>query len=209
MRICNETIISKVIKEPTTHNFVFAGLEPNNPQNWIFSCSCKYDRGEELWYPRYDYNDPAWITESICSKLDNRICNHIKKCFIAKLIITQHKLGIEIPKWAKNYMGANYYKKSLEIIQDLAPIPYKILSNTYFNTYTRHGIGKVKIFDTNDYTVELKHPNIWTCTCIDYNYHGNCIHICREKILEQHLLNRRELCISLAFKYIESNVTNT
>ena len=38
----------------------------------------------------------------------------------------------------------------------------------------------------------------------NYNYHGNCIHICREKILEQHLLNRRELCISLAFKYIES-----
>ena len=104
--------------------------------------------------------------------------------------------------WAKNLLGKNYYKKALTIVQDLSPIPWGSISERY----NRHGIGKVKMNDPLYYHVQLKYPRKWSCTCNDYIFFDNCIHITQRQILEKHLQNRRELCISLATKYILENI---
>ena len=57
-------------------------------------------------------------------------------------------------KWAKNLFGKNYYKKALTIVQDLSPIPWGEIREGY----TRHGIGKVKMYDPIYYHVQLIYP---------------------------------------------------
>ena len=46
-------------------------------------------------------------------KCDKSICSHIKKAFIAKTIVNQTNYDIEVPNWAKNLFGKNYYKNAL------------------------------------------------------------------------------------------------
>jgi len=200
MLACNETLISEYIEEPGKICYVFGALDPSDLSAWIYSCSCGYAEKEINWLPKYNYNDCIWISEYKCRQNDKSVCKHIKKAFIAKTIVNQINYGIDPPNWAKKLFGKNYYKKAFELVQDLSPIPWGEISEGY----TRHGIGKVKMYDSVYYHIQLKYPNKWSCTCNDYRFFNNCIHITKRQILEKHLQNRRELCIGLATKFIQN-----
>jgi len=201
MSICEEILISDYIEEPYKSHYVFASLDTSEPNAWNYSCTCYFSNREINLLPTYyTYNNYNWIKEYKCRKFKNDVCMHIKKCFIAKTIVNQYQLGIEAPNWAKNIIGKDYYKKSIQIIQDLSPVPFGEINQGYM----RHGIGKVKITDYNYYNVKLISPRKWICNCSDFLHFKFCLHISKRKLLEKHLQNRRELCISLAIKFIQN-----
>ena len=201
MSICEEILISEYIEVPGKSCYVFSALDPSDHSAWIYSCSCGYSDKEVNWLPNYNLTDRIWISEYKCRNFDKLICNHIKKAFITKSIVNQINFDLNVPKWAKNLFGKDYYKKALTIVQDLSPIPWGEIREGY----TRHGIGKVKMYDPIYYHVQLKYPSKWSCSCNDYIFFNNCIHITQRQILEKHLQNRRELCIGIATKYILEN----
>ena len=199
MSLCEEILISEYVEIPNNSCYVFTALDQSDPSCWIYSCTCGYSEEEINFLPNYNLNDRVWINEYKCRKLDNTVCKHIKKAFIAKTFVSQRNFGIDSPNWVKNLFGENSYNKAYHIVQDLSPIPWGEIKKGY----TRHGIGKVKMYDSIYYHVQLKYPNIWSCNCNDYKFFNNCIHIAKRQILEKHLQNRRELCIGLAIKFIQ------
>lgn len=213
--ICEEIEIEEKIYVPGKYNYVFAAIDPKDNGFWIFSCSCNYNEDEVKSVPRYNLHDKIWIPEYKCRRNFNKndtgiiICNHIKTCYISRIIVAQSQYNMDIPNWAKNYIGNDYYRKSMDTIRDIAPIPWGKTNGS-----SRHGIGRVKIYDYQDYCVRLVKPLLgskkWTCTCDTYNvWKTNCIHIYKVQLNEERLHNRRVLCISLAKKYINkiNNIT--
>ena len=207
--LCQEIELEEKIYDQGNFNYVFAAIDPKDRIDgfWIFSCSCYYNNTEITSIPRYNLNDRIWISEYECRRNFNRrvhevsLCKHIKTCYVARLIVAQSQYNMHIPNWAKNYIGNDYYRKSMDIIRDLAPIPWGK------DWKGRHGIGKVKLYDYTEYCVRLLKPIIgskqWTCTCDMYTvWKSDCIHIYKVKLNEDRLRNRRDLCISLAIKYI-------
>ena len=194
-------------------NYVFAALNPdpnsmfyqddNDYFDWLFSCSCYYDEDKNKSVPKYDLRDSVWFNESnIANNFDN-ICHHIKKCYLARRIYRNHIFDTTnpLPSWVKNTIGSNYVTQSADIMNDLKPIRWG-------NNTMRHGIGKVKIHDYDKYRVYRFSHNVWKCNCRDFAKFGNCIHIVKSKHREEHLQNRRVLCINLARKYLEQLYAN-
>lgn len=204
MSLCEEILISEYVEVPEKSCYVFANIDPSNSNSWKFSCNCGYNNEALHWLPNYLSMRRklfCWFDEYNCRKLDKSICNHIKIAFAAKTIVNlfQNNNSIEPPRWAKNFLGKDYLKKATEIFKDLSPISLGNQNNE------RYGMGRVKMYDYIYYHVQLKYPTKWTCTCNDYKFFDNCLHISKIQILEKYLQNRRELCISLASKYILEN----
>ena len=201
---CYEVEIhEKLCIQSNNYNYVFAALDTKDPSFWMFSCSCKYKSSENKCIPRYNLHDPIWISEYKCRKYYDTICKHIKTCYISKIIVIQTRYNINIPDWAKNFMGKDYYKNSVNTIHEISPIPWGRIDDKN----RRHGIGRIKIYDFNEYDIKLINNGFgkknWTCTCEIFNqWNTNCIHIYKTQLKENYLQNRRELCISLARKYI-------
>lgn len=199
--------------EPTTINYVFAALNPdqnsifyqdsNDYYDWLFSCSCYYKTDEDITIPKYNLNDNIWFNENKLVKNFDDICIHIKKCYLARRINRNHIYDTSkpLPNWIKTYFGKNYIKISKKIIDDLKPIRWGTAT-------MRHGIGKVKIYDYNELKIILYKNNIWSCNCSYFEKFKNCSHILKYNNINKALQNRRELGISLALKYIENNCRN-
>lgn len=176
----------------------------NNIREWIFSCSCTYYSVSDQYkyIPNYNLYNHRWKTEfqiknDIKIKNSTDICNHIKTCYSAKIIYDYIKLCKKnIPYDNMKYFTKNYINEVNDIMQSLSPLMlYKC------NPKIRHSINRHKYIIPKYYNVKNIN-NIWKCNC-PFN---NCIHIVKAKYREKMLLNRRLMCINLAFNYIKNNI---
>lgn len=209
MDICQEITIDYEY-EKSKLNYVFAALNPDPNSmyyqdnedyfDWLFSCSCYYKPDENISIPDNNLFNPVWYNEKMVASKFDKICRHIKICYLARCVERNHIFDTTypVPKWVKYYIGDNYIEKSHEIISDLKPIRWG-------NNTMRHGIGKVKVYDYDEYIIKQYKNNIWTCTCNGFLNNGYCKHIVKIRNKHMALQNRRELCIRLAHYYFENN----
>tara|TARA_B100000902_G_C27319333_1_gene923309 strand:+ start:2882 stop:3496 length:615 start_codon:yes stop_codon:yes gene_type:complete len=200
----DELEIIKNYKSISNSYNVYSMIDPYNSYSWLYKCDC--NKLENI------NSNKIWINEYKCIKLDNTICDHIKKCYIAKTIIRYNKLNKTIPNVYKNLFGKNFLSKAYAIYNELNPMSldnYVQTSNGYYNKNgLKFGMGRVKIYDYTYYNVKLYYPNNWLCNCYDFKIYNKCFHIYKSKLEEKYLQKNRIIGIMLAFKYLNENNSN-
>lgn len=195
--------ICETVKGEPESNYVFVALDPSNKTNimgqWIYSCSCTYDLINNIKsLPIYNIHDSVWQKEEYCMNNRDTMCSHLKKCIAAKILFRSNLNSTNDDiSWSKKILGSNWLIDFNYIINEIQPVLWS--QNILISS--RHSIGKIQIFTYPYYTVRYMNQT-WSCNCNDFKKIKLCPHICKIKLREEVMQNRRELCIGLAEKYI-------